>query len=179
MLAKNSLERVQIPLIEKIFFDEDLVKTLKELRDRIPDKTLFLVNSRKFLLSRIYFCLQQVLGRSRSFTVLDVNKLSPGTFTNPACEQFCQPPHVVAILTKNHHLKEKRILDELEKARVPVTLVALGCSAEEFHPDARITVPNVRSLYHLVYNLSLMDSSLSLKDFYEKFALLEKSQLNN
>ena len=165
--------KINCPLVDKASSDDPLRSKLRELVAETPSSSLFLVNNRKFLLTKVYSALQEVLG-GKDRVIRDVNKTPAGSFTNPGCKNFLEPNHVVILLTKNHNKKQSRILIELEKAKIPLTLINLGvkyCS-----PTAKVVchIPNVRTLYHFLYNFCSLEKEIVFPEFFQKFSIVNK-----
>jgi len=155
----NPLSYVQtvVPSPEEVHDTHpDLLAALRRVRGDLPASGLvFLTNTRKKLLAKIYERVIDILGSGKNKTVLEVNQLKPGCLTNVQHKDFFQASHIVMILTKNHNHRELKILEQIDKIKVPVTLIKIDTSKRSKYPSFRLE--GVRAIYNFMYNLESLD----------------------
>lgn len=149
--------------------ENPLIDYLFELKSSIRGKKVCLMtNSRKFFLTRIYEQLRLEMGSEKGIT-REVNTVKSGFLTNPMNDDYLEPEHMILVLTKNHNRREKLVLKEIIDSKTPCTLILLGTYQSVAGNVVRI--PDVKTLYHFMYNLKLTTGEIPMNQFLNLFIL--------
>lgn len=148
---------------------KDMVKKFFDAIVGVKGETYLMVSQRKVLLHQVYKNLFQQLSVYNNVKVKYVDELYPGSFTNYKSSKFLQPDQCIILLTKNYNSKQLRLIKELSKTKISVSIIALG--KPFYHRGYNvINIRNIKSLYWFMYTYLTQRNLLTYREFSKLFA---------